>query len=154
MKSSFHGDYLLPTRYYFTRALATCTYHCCCCSPNYGVFSKKVNMGSLLLQTSLVRFSLCRVSKHFINMSQRLHYQFLVYYSTCAHSSIQLLQYFLGSGVFSINHTVFPHIQSCAKQYIHLNLYGVKWPQEKQACHSHDATPLLPFQLQVTEDFF
>ena len=35
-----------------------------------------------------------------------------------------------------------------------IDLYGVKWPQEKQACDSlDDATPS-PFQLQVTEDFF
>ena len=33
-------------------------------------------------------------------------------------------------------------------------LYGVKWPQQKQTCHSHDNAMPLPFQLQVTEDFF
>ena len=35
-----------------------------------------------------------------------------------------------------------------------IGLYGVKWPQEKQACHSHDDATPLSFQLQVTEDFF
>ena len=35
-----------------------------------------------------------------------------------------------------------------------IGVYGVKWPQEKQACHSHDDAMPLSFWLQVTEDFF
>ena len=46
-------------------------------------------------------------------------------------------------------------VHSPSKCLLPFGLYGVKWPQQKQACHSHDnAATVLSFQLQVTEDFF
>ena len=44
-------------------------------------------------------------------------------------------------------------VHSPSKCLVRFGLYGVKWPQQKQACHSHDDAKPLSFQLQVTEDF-
>ena len=38
--------------------------------------------------------------------------------------------------------------------YTPVKSYVVKWPKEKEACHSHDDATPSSFQLQVTEDFF
>ena len=46
------------------------------------------------------------------------------------------------------------YVHSPSKCLVRFGLYGVKWPQQKQACHSHDDAPPLSFQLQVTEAFF
>ena len=45
-------------------------------------------------------------------------------------------------------------VHSPSKCLLPFGLYGVKWPQQKQACHSHDDNTPMSFQLHVTEDFF
>ena len=41
-----------------------------------------------------------------------------------------------------------------SKCFVLFGLYSVKWPKQKQVCHSHDDALPLSFQLQVNEAFF
>ena len=60
----------------------------------------------------------------------------------------------LRSPIFSTATMIFICFTVVCKKVQKIGLYGVKWPQEKQACLSHDDATPLSFQLQVTEDIF